>query len=46
MVKIIDIGVLNKNLDYILLIGVIMIGIIFLGVIFVIIRSVILVRVF
>ncbi|EAA0009903.1 TPA: ABC transporter ATP-binding protein [Clostridioides difficile] len=45
MAKIIDIGVSNKNLDYILSTGAIMIGITFLGAIFAIIRSVISARV-
>ncbi|WP_114108559.1 ABC transporter ATP-binding protein [Clostridioides difficile] len=45
MAKIIDIGVSNKNLNYILSTGAIMIGITFLGAIFAIIRSVISARV-
>lgn len=45
MAKIIDIGVSNKNLDYILSTGAIMIGMTFLGAIFAIIRSVISARV-
>lgn len=45
MAKIIDIGVSNKNLDYILSTGALMIGITFLGAIFSIIRSIISARV-
>lgn len=45
MAKIIDIGVSNKNLDYILSTGALMIGITFLGSIFSIIRSIISARV-
>ncbi|MCC0673372.1 ABC transporter ATP-binding protein [Clostridioides sp. ES-S-0145-01] len=45
MAKIIDIGVSNKDLDYILSTGALMIGITFLGAVFSIIRSIISARV-